>query len=247
MAEVTLKHKKEFEDILGSYQMSDHARTVLNQVNYVVMVGPAAAGRNTVINELVAHHNFVQVVSDTTRPPKVRDGKLEVDGENYFFRQEEELVQDLEDGLFLEAELIHGQQVSGTSIRELEKLIDSNRIGINEVEFGGAGHLLSLKPDLPVIALLPPSFVIWKQRFERRETITSQEYENRIQTFKKVLDFIESEPRVMTVVNHEYTEAAKHIQRLASGAEVQSQEEIEENQALVRHYRENLNKLELKI
>lgn len=240
MAEVFLKNKQKFEQVLTSYQMSPHAREVLDKVNYVVMVGPTAAGRNTVINELVAHHNFTQLISDTTRPPKFRDGKMEKHGETYYFRSEEDMLRDLEAGLFLEAELIHGQQVSGTSIRELEKLLEKDAVGINEVEFGGSKHLLSLKSSLPVIALLPPSFDIWMERFHRREKIEDQEYLNRVETFLKVLDYIESEPRIIIVVNHEYRDAAQHIDEIVRSGVTQTEEEMKQNQAIIDEFRMNL-------
>lgn len=232
MNEVVLKNKKKFIEVLNSYHISEHAKQVLDDVNYVVLIGPAAGGRNTIINHLVLTKNYMQVVSDTTRPPKIRDGKMEVDGVNYYFRSEEGFLEDLENGEFLEAELIHGQQVSGTSIRELEKVAALNGIGINEVEFGGAQNILEAKPDTKVIAILPSSPQIWLDRFTKREKISPKEFMNRISTAKKVVELVRNEPRVILVINHEYHEAAEAIDRIVHGGKLTESEKTESKNLL---------------
>jgi guanylate kinase len=222
--EVQLKNKEAFRSVLSSYAMSEHAKKVLAEVEYVGLIGPAAAGRNTIITELVKTGEFKQVVSDTTRPPKFRDGKLEEEGVVYYFRDEESMLKDLEAGEFLEAELIHDQQVSGTSIRELEELSKAGKIGINDFEFGGAINILKAKPDSKIIAILPPSYDIWIDRFQKREVISHQELVNRISTAQKVIQLIRSEPRVRVVINHDVAEATKEIYEYAQGIP-QSQEQ----------------------
>ena len=121
MAEVILRNKNAFAEILADYQVSEHAMKILSQIDFVGLIGPAAGGRNTIINYLVKYKNYRFIVSDTTRPRKLRDGKMEVEGVNYYFRTEEDVLRDLRNGEFLEAEIIHNQLVSGTSIRQLEK------------------------------------------------------------------------------------------------------------------------------
>jgi guanylate kinase len=217
MEEVVLQHKETFKTLLSHYRVSDHARKVLHEVEYIVLVGPAAGGRNTIINELVSKYDFQQIISDTTRPPKFRDGKLEQHGVNYFFRSEEGMLEDLRAGEFLEAELIHEQQVSGTSIRELEKAASAGKPAINEVEYGGARNVLRAKPDTKVIAILPPSFEEWRRRFDEREKITEKEFKNRIATAQKVIELIRTEPRIRVVINQEYQKAAEEIVKYVQG------------------------------
>lgn len=217
MEEVVLQHKDEFKDLLTHYRVSDHARKVLHDVEYIVLVGPAAGGRNTIINELVTKHDFQQIISDTTRPPKFRDRNMEQHGVNYFFRSEEGMLEDLRAGEFLEAELIHDQQVSGTSIRELEKAMAAGKPAINEIEYGGARNVLKAKPDTKVIAILPPSFEEWRRRFEEREKISKKEFNNRVMTAQKVIDLIRTEPRIRVVINHKYQKAALEIVEFVEG------------------------------
>ncbi len=240
--EVILKNKKQFKIILDKYKVSEHAKKILGSVQYVVLIGPAAAGRNTIINELVKKGKYEQVVSDTTRPPKYRDGKLEQEGVNYYFRKEEDLLTDLKNGEFLEAELIHGQQVSGTSIRELEKIQKEGKVGINEVEYGGAKNILLAKPDSTVIAILPSSFKIWLNRFKKRELISTAEFRSRIITAQKVINLIKTEPRVIVIINKDYQNAAKGIDALLAG-NIQNEHQLQEISKVMADYKKNIDKL----
>lgn len=214
---VELKNKEKFKKVLEDYRVSARARKVLRKVNFTVLIGVAAAGRNTIINELEKQYNFTYIISDTTRPPKLRDGKMEKHGVNYYFRSEEGMLEDLENGEFLEAELIHDQQVSGISIRELEKAAEAGATAINEVEFGGAMNILEAKPDAKVIAVFPPSYEVWQKRFMAREKITDKELKNRLKTALKVIDLVYKDKRIFIVVNDEYHFAAERIQRINEG------------------------------
>lgn len=232
MKEIVLKNKQAFIDILADYKVSDHASKVLHEVEYVVLIGPAAAGRNTIIDQLVSTYDFRQIISDTTRPPKFRDGRMEQDGVNYFFRSEQGMLEDLLDGEFLEAELIHNQQVSGTSIRELEKAVAAGTPAINETEYGGAKNVLAAKPDTKVIAIFPPSFNEWKTRFANRESISKTEFINRVKTAKEVISLVRNESRIRVIVNHEYHKAAAEINEYIHGKPQSKQDRSDVNKVL---------------
>jgi len=242
MKEIVLKNKQDFITILSDYSISSHARKVLHDVEYVVLIGPAAGGRNTIINQLVSEYDFRQIISDTTRPPKFRDGKMEQDGVNYFFRTEEGMLEDLQAGEFLEAELIHDQQVSGTSIRELQKALEADMPAINETEFGGAINVLNAKPDTKVIAIFPPSFNEWKKRFMNREEISNKEFLNRVVTAKEVIKLVRKDQRIRVVINNEYHEAANEIQEYVYG-KPQTRIERSDVDHVLTDFEENFDKI----
>lgn len=212
-----LKHKAEFKKLLEHYQPSEGARELFSKLNFVVLSGVSGAGRNTVINRLVAQENYYFVVSDTTRLPKVRDGKLEEDGIQYWFRSEEEVFADVEAGRYLEAELIHDQQVSGTSLRELEEAFQTGRTAIAEVEFGGANNIAQVNPRTHTIGLLAPSFGEWKRRLENREVMTLDEYANRMRTAEKVLTNMLVQPYFHIVINDSIDESVIDIKAIVAG------------------------------
>lgn len=207
----SLRNRQAFEEILSHYHVSERATQVLAKTALVVLSGVAGGGRNTVINYLVEHYNYGFIVSDTTRPPKVRDGKMEEHGVNYFFRNEEDLLNDLRNGEFVEAELIHDQQVSGTSIREIERIASEGKIPIGENEFGGVNAIAQAKPDATVIGLLPPSYEEWMRRLNSREEMDERELINRLRTAEKVLDNMLSKPYFKYVINNTVEQAAEDI------------------------------------
>jgi guanylate kinase len=90
----TLKHYQEFKDVLATYMMSERAKKALEGLQLILLVAPTSTGRNTVIHELQKQkgEEYHFIVSDTTRAPQVRDGKLEENGVIYFFRTEEEML-----------------------------------------------------------------------------------------------------------------------------------------------------------
>lgn len=213
-----LRHKEEFRKLLLQYRPTDEARDLFAKLNFVVLSGVAGGGRNTVINRLVAQENYYFIVSDTTRPPKVRDGKLEEEGIQYWFRSEDEVLQDVKGGKFLEAELIHDQQVSGTSLRELEEALRAGRTAIAEVEFGGANNIAHVNPLAHIIGLLPPSFGEWKRRLENREVMTAEEYANRMRTAEKVVANMLEQPYFHIILNDSIDEAVRDIKSVVAGS-----------------------------
>jgi guanylate kinase len=206
-----LHQREAFEEILKDYQVSDYAKQVLAQTPFVVLSGVAGGGRNTIIKYLVDNYNYGFIVSDTTRPPKIRDGKMEVHGVNYYFRKEEELLDDLRNGAFIEAELIHNQQVSGTSLREVERIVAENKIPIGEFEFGGVNAIAAAKPDATIIGLLPPSYEEWIRRLTGREEMEQQEVINRFKTAETVLVNMLTKPYFKFVINNTVEQCAEDI------------------------------------
>jgi guanylate kinase len=87
MNHFALKHHQDFKTVLASYSMSERAKKALEGLRLVLLVAPTSTGRNTVIQELLRQkpEQYHFIISDTTRAPQVRDGKLEETGVNYFF------------------------------------------------------------------------------------------------------------------------------------------------------------------
>ena len=215
---VVLNHKTEFQKILQSYQPSEKAIQFLASQPLVILLGVSGSGRNTIINHLVETGRYHFVVSDTTRPPKVRDGKMEQDGLQYFFRSEDEVLEELKRGEFLEAELIHDQQVSGISIRELERASVSGKIPINEVDAGGTVNIYRTKPDTQFFFIVPPSYKEWMRRLRARETMSAEELSNRVKTAIKVLKVGLENEHFTFVINDSSQESARMIdEQVTSG------------------------------
>ncbi|MFZ1258758.1 MAG: hypothetical protein WAQ25_04795 [Candidatus Saccharimonas sp.] len=215
--EVELKHKQAFIEALHNYVPSPEAVALLSQMPLVILLSVTGGGRNTIINKLVQTGRYHFILSDTTRPPKVRNGVLEQDGVQYHFRREEDVLADIQQGMYLEAELIHGQQVSGTSIRELVRARDSGKVPINEVDLGGTVQIAAAKPDTVFLFVVPPSFDEWMRRLKAREHMSDDELYNRLQTAAVILRTVLASDQFVFVVNDDLDEVVATVDEYVSG------------------------------
>jgi guanylate kinase len=209
-----LVHLAEFRQILENYQISDTSKKILEKIKLVLMVAPSATGRNTVIRELLKSQQYHFIISDTTRQPRNNNGVLEQDGRDYWFRTEAQILQELHSGEFLEAEIIHNQQVSGISLRELKKAQDDNKIAIDDVDIGGVSHVLQAKPDTIAIVMLPPSFEEWQRRIRTRGKMRAEEYTRRMQTAIKIFKETLSQTQYKFVINDNIENAITQVKQL---------------------------------
>jgi guanylate kinase len=210
-----LVRRKEFEDALAHYKISDAGLKMLRETPFTVMVAATSTGRNTIIAELVKTGNYHFIISDTTRPPRYNNGVLEQNGREYFFRTEEEMLADIKAGGFVEAELIHSQQVSGMSIREIEKACKQGKIAISDVEILGGITVANLKPDATVIYLVPPSFEEWLKRIHGRTPVTPGELKNRLESAVKGFKLALANEHFIFVVNDNLADAVRKVDEIA--------------------------------
>jgi guanylate kinase len=206
-----------FESVLAHYRPSQPSIALFRSVKLVMLVGPTAAGRNTLISILTATGRYKMIVSDTTRHPRTNNGVLEQDGSEYWFKTETDFLAGLKEGHYLEAAIIHQQQVSGAHIREFEAVKDAGVIALKEIEPHGADLYYQMNPAILAIFLLPPSFPIWMERLRGRDDMPEPELIRRLQSAKSELHYALSEDIYQFVVNNEIHEAADAVDQLAIG------------------------------
>jgi guanylate kinase len=212
-----LKQLSAFQKVLKDYQPSVAAKELLQETKLILLLAATASGRNTIIAELVKTGRYRFWVSDTTRVPRLNNGRLEQDGHEYWFRSEAELLHELQQGEFLEAEIIHRQQVSGMSIRELRKAHADNKFLITDIDIGGVQSIRRLKPDTLSVAILPPSFSEWQRRIFNRGDMPQVEYQNRLRTAAQIFQAAASDDQLYLVVNNDLQEAVRQLDALAKG------------------------------
>jgi guanylate kinase len=207
----------EFQKALQGYQMSPRASASLEGVKLVLMLAASSTGRNTIINHLIKTGQYHYIISDTTRKPRVNDGVPEENGREYWFRSEEAVLADLEAGEFLEAEIIHDQQVSGISIREMERAKAEGKIAITDIELKGMHNVIKAKPDTVAIMLLPPSFEEWQLRMAHRGRMSHAEQARRLQTALRIFEDGLRENYYRYVIAENLEQSAGIISAIVSG------------------------------
>lgn len=181
-----LQHYSEFKAALEKYKVSERALKVIEDLRLVLLLAPTSAGKNTIIRHQLSSGRYYYIVSDTTRQPRINDGVMEKNGREYWFRTEEEMLEDIQQGGFLEAEIIHQQQVSGLSIRELEKARRQNKTAITDIDIKGVHNIVRIKSNATVIMLIPPNFEEWQRRMAARGMMTPEEKIRRFRTAQKI-------------------------------------------------------------
>lgn len=208
---------EEFRTALDGYRPSETAAGILGRTRLILLVAASASGRNTIIAHLLKTGSYHFIISDTTRLPRENNGVLEQNGREYWFRSEDEVLNDLRQGKFLEAEIIHGQQVSGISIRELQKACDDEKIAITDVDIGGLQNILKAKPDTVPLLVLPPDFAEWQHRLHARGEVPPDEFRRRMETASRIFAAAADDHRFTVVVNNNLAEAVMEVDHIAKG------------------------------
>lgn len=212
-----LENLDEFRTVLANHHISPASQAILDRSEIVLMVGPSSGGRNTIIQHLVDHGGFQFIVSDTTRPKRSNNGKMEQDGVEYWFRTESDMLEDLREGRFLEAAIIHDQQVSGISIRELQRAADNHLVGITDIETIGVDTIKAHKPDAYAIFVLPPSFEAWQERMQRRGDMSASEKRRRMQSAVDEFSHALEAGFYHFVVNDTVESSAAQVRQIVAG------------------------------
>lgn len=152
----------------------------------VVLAGPSAVGKSTVVRKLVTGvPDLYFSVSMTTRAP--RPG--EVEGKDYFFVSPEAFQERIDAGEMLEWADIHGGlQRSGTPAGPVREALEAGRPVLAEVDLAGARAIKRLMPEAATVFLAPPSWEVLVERLTGRGTETQDVIERRLLTAREELD-----------------------------------------------------------
>jgi guanylate kinase len=204
--------------------MPQRAKDIISSGQLTILCGVTASGKNTIANFLVSHGLYDHVVSHTTRSPRENNGVLEQNGREYWFVSNEEMLKMVQNKEFIEVKSIHGQQISGTSIRSIEKIIKNGKHPVMEIEVQGVCELTNVVPDLRPLFVLPPSFNVWMERLGTRGNISDGERERRLRSASMEIRTALDHNAFIFIVNHEVEITAGEIMRGLDGRSQAQQE-----------------------
>lgn len=152
----------------------------------LVLSGPSGSGKGTVSEALMEENEEIKFsTSVTTRKPRPQ----EIDGENYFFKTEEEFKQMVEDDALLEYAHVHTNYY-GTPKEFVFNEIEKGEIVLLEIDVQGALQVKKKYKEAVFIFLLPPTMEELKNRIIGRGTESEKDIETRFANAFKELDFV---------------------------------------------------------
>lgn len=189
---------------------SSSKRGSLLTSSLIVIAGPTAVGKGTVVKYLLEHYPGFEIsISATTRPPR----PTEVDGQDYFFVTLEEFEEMKQSGELLEWATVHGKHSYGTPKSPILRALAEGKKVILEIDIQGAKQVKQSMPGAKTIFIAPPSWDELVRRLESRGTETADQMKIRLETAKVELaqqDFFDH-----VITNDEVATCAQRIVELS--------------------------------
>ena len=151
------------ERLIAEYVAPQSATTIIEQAKIALLVGISGAGKDTIKRGLLRHPEFTEIVSHTTRAPRTNEGVAEVNGVDYHFITEDQALDMLDEGAFVEAKFVHGT-VYGTSVEEVGRAASSG-IAITDVDVQGVTEYKRVSSEVVAIFVVPPSYDVSEDAF----------------------------------------------------------------------------------
>ncbi|MCD2106752.1 MULTISPECIES: guanylate kinase [Rhodococcus] len=189
------------------------SKTAVRRGRLVVLAGPSAVGKSSVVRELRTRlPELVFSVSATTRDP--RPG--EVDGKDYRFTSREEFQRMIDSGELLEwAEIHGGLQRSGTPAVPIEEALEAGKPVLVEVDLAGARAVRKAMPEALLVFMAPPSWDVLVQRLTGRGTETEDVVARRLETAR--VELAAQDEFDTVIVNEDVSRACDELVSLLVG------------------------------
>ena len=178
----------------------------------MVLAGPTAVGKGTIVRRLVERYGDVWVsVSVTTR--EARPGERE--GVDYYFVSEDRFDQMVSDDELLEWAVVHGEHRYGTPRAAVLRHLHAGFRCILEIDIAGARQVRASAPDALFVFIAPPSWEELVRRLELRGTEDEDERTRRLATAR--MEMAAADEFEHVIVNDDLDTAVDAVHALLVG------------------------------
>lgn len=185
----------------------------------IILSSPSGAGKTTIAAAILrARTDIGYSVSCTTRAPRAG----EVEGKDYYFLSRVEFIKRMNEGAFAESAEVHGN-LYGTLKSEIQRVLNSGRHVLMDVDIQGAALLRRAFPSVVTIFILPPSGEVMLERLRRRKTEDKEAIVRRLESALQELQAVEDYEYV--VINDVLEESVRRVSSIVD-AEVVSRERV---------------------
>jgi guanylate kinase len=179
----------------------------------LVLSGPSGAGKSSLISKIIDDIGSTYFsISTTTRA--MREG--EVNGVHYHFVSVEEFKKEIEDEMFLEYAIVHGNYY-GTSLGPVKKALREGRLVIFDIDVQGHDSVMHRISDITTsVFVTTPSLEELKRRLYARSTDSDEVINKRLEMAIREVQRISEYDYL--VVNDNLDEAAQILVSIAKAA-----------------------------
>jgi guanylate kinase len=145
----------------------------VNQTSGAILVlsGPSGAGKSSLINKIFNDIGSTYFSISTTTRAK-REG--ETDGVHYHFVSQEEFKREIDEEMFLEYALVHGNYY-GTSLGPVKKALKEGKLVIFDIDVQGHDAVQNRLADITTsVFITTPTLDELKNRLLRRSTDSTE-------------------------------------------------------------------------
>lgn len=155
------------EQQIADYTPNQAAIDLVQTTPITLLVGISGAGKDTIKRQLLQTGGYRDIVSHTTRVPRVNNGTMEVPDVDYHFIDMATAEQMIANHEFIEAKFVHGT-VYGTSVSELQRSHDEGRVAVTDVDVQGVAEYKELSQQVVALFIVPPNYTAWRERLAAR-------------------------------------------------------------------------------
>jgi guanylate kinase len=187
----------------------------------IVISGPSGTGKGTICKKVIENSTDLEVsVSATTRKPRIG----EIDGVNYYFINEEDFKERINNNDFLEHAFVYGNYY-GTPKSNIMNKLNAGISVILEIDIQGALKVRKSHDDGVFIFILPPSLQELQKRIVSRGTDSEKVISNRLKCTKEELKFAVEYDYV--VLNDDLLEATDKVRKIIDVEKMKSHRNID--------------------
>ncbi|MGN6292256.1 MAG: guanylate kinase [Chitinophagaceae bacterium] len=148
------------------------------QNKIIIITAPSGAGKTSITRYLLNKYpQLAFSISAATRSKR----DYETDGVDYYFLTAEDFKQKIQQGEFVEWEMVYEGKYYGTLKAELQRIWDNHQCPLLDIDVKGAIHVQQQYPDTSLtIFIEPPSVAELKRRLESRGTETAESLQARV-------------------------------------------------------------------
>ena len=196
--------------------------------NLFIITAASGAGKTSLVSQLLARDSLLKLsISHTTRQPRVGEQA----GMHYHFVSEEQFLETLNAGGFLESADVHGARY-GTSQSSVDAALQAGYDVILEIDWQGAAQVRNIYPQSISIFILPPSVETLQQRLNTRGQDSSEVIAKRVAAARAEMSHVVEFDYV--TINDNFEVALQDLMAIIRASRLEAQTQLQRYANLIQ-------------